>query len=367
MNNINYLAGLNQFVKLHGIAQGIKQSQLNDILQKINRIEGDGSGSWVGEFSQVGDNYYQQKKYDKAMCFYNLARFACFNQANNINITKKSIIAFNLWNIKNGYFFIRDEYVFEEKSIPFYFHKSKNQESPLLIVIGGIVSTKEQWSNILNIARKLDITTAVLEMPGVGENATIYNECSFKLFAQVIIKMNNYANINQIHIIGLSFGGNLAIRYALKDNRVKSIFTVGAPILYFYHNYYFSKVPDLTKKILSHLCLVDDGSVFDAIKQNGISNNELKLLNIPVNYVFSLQDEIIPCEEKSLLIKFIKKLNLYEFDDVHGSPHHMLEIKMILIRYILSLSNRKKLLNYLLGKFLTILNFRNKFKSGERV
>src|SRR5262249_26325574 len=45
---------------------------------------------------------------------------------------------------------------------------------PLLIVMGGIVSVKEQWAPLLPLLRKLGFAAVVTELPGVGENTLRY-------------------------------------------------------------------------------------------------------------------------------------------------------------------------------------------------
>ena len=61
------------------------------------------------------------------------------------------------------------------------------------------------------------------------------------------------------------------------------------------------------------------GFAFDA--------TQIQNLSIPLHYVFSLRDEIIPLQEKEFLLHNVAHLELIEYDDVHGSPNHLGEIQ----------------------------------------
>jgi len=337
------LTELKQFVKLHARAQKINKSLLDRILKCIKNISDPGPEGWAYEFTKIGDHFYKNKYYLKSMVLYNLAKFPYIDNADRLLASQKSIEAFEQYKQQKKLTCETGYYRYNHQSIPFYFYQSTHYNSPLLIVIGGIISTKEQWTNFLIIAQKLDITTVILEMPGVGENNLHHDNNSFKLFAPVIEKMAPLADITNIHIIAMSFGGNLALKYAVEDDRIKSIFTVGAPVHAFYRDKaFFSTLPFVTKITLSVLYQVHVEDLFSALKKNSISIEDLKKLKSTLYYISSLRDEIIPAAEKKILQDNIASLQWVEFDDVHGSPGHLRDIKLLLFSYLLGLTRKKR-------------------------
>jgi esterase FrsA len=336
---MNYLDELKEFAFLHAASQKMNKKYFSHILNKIDRIDGCNKGSWNNEFKVIADHFFAKKKYSIALQYYNLARFPFINSIEKKLSHRKCIQSFLKFNIVDQKFIYH-----ESEKVPFYFKKNKQKNAPLLIVIGGIVSIKEQWFRLLSLSKILNFSFVLMEMPGVGENSCRYHSGSYSIFTTLINSLENEANTKEVHIVAMSFGGNMALKYAAHDSRIKSIFTVGAPLFHFFTDKpWWNRVPLITKKTLAHICQCDEKSLFLKLQDFKLTENELSKINIPIHYIFSKKDEIIPIEEKNYFRNFLNHSITYEFDDVHGSPNHMKEVQLILLRYLLNISGKKVL------------------------
>jgi len=206
-----------------------------------------------------------------------------------------------------------------------YFTNGAEQKKlPLLVVCGGIVSIKEQWPSFIQNADVLGMAIALVEMPGVGENQIRYRTNAWNMFFLLLDRLSYLADVNHTYLVALSFSGQMAIRCALADKRIKGITTAGALIHHFSTDEaWWHQVPLTTKHTLVHLTGTSIENLFTALSPMALSPKELGSLTIPLNYIVSLKDEIIPLAEKSFLQKHTSTLKLKEFNDVHGSPYHM--------------------------------------------
>ena len=98
---------------------------------------------------------------------------------------------------------------------------------PVLVVLGGIISPKEQWAPLMRMSGRLQMPVVVTEMPGVGENRTRYTPASA---AELSALLDDLRAEHGAYVLGMSFGGHLALRCAAVDPRIHGIATVGAPI-----------------------------------------------------------------------------------------------------------------------------------------
>ena len=360
---MNYLNELKEFAFLHATAQKIDKNLFSNTLKKIKYADEIGSESWSFEFKNRGDLFFEKGSYADALQYYNLARFPFINSVERNLAHNKCVESFWNYNIAKKLNVEKKFIDYDGNKVGFYFRNKKNKNAPLLIVIGGIVSIKEQWFRILLLSKKLNYSIVLTEMPGVGENNCKYHKDSYSLFSKIIESLSNITKTDNVHIIAMSFGGNMALKCAAYDSRIKSIFTVGAPL----HNFFmdknwWSKVPSITKKTLSHVCKCNESNLFNTINQFSITHNEISKITIPVHYINSKNDEIIPPTEIDFFQKFTNQKIIYEFDDVHGSPHHMKEIQIALISYMfLSLDN--KIIPTVMKLYLKIVQFlKRKYK-----
>lgn len=332
-----YLDELKDLVKLHARAQNVTQTYCQSILDRITHFEGNSPGSWVYEWSRDAPLLLRKARWLEATRLYNMARFPFISSAAQAQAYNSCVESFNQWlltkpnlrKIKIGT---------TEGSFNVYFaNNSDKKNQPLLVVLGGIVSIKEQWIAFLEKANTLGMAVAVTEIPGVGENTLPYGPNAWKMFSILLDRLSPIADVNNTFLVAFSFSGHMAIRCALVDNRIKGISTVGAPIHHFFTDQtWWNEIPLTTKSTLAHLLRVEIDDLFSVISSMALYPSQLESLSIPLNYIFSRRDEIIPTAEKSFLQQHIPKLNLKEFDDVHGSPNHLQEMQLWIPLSILS-------------------------------
>jgi hypothetical protein len=58
------------------------------------------------------------------------------------------------------------------------------------------------------------------------------------------------------------------------------------------------------------------------MREWALTPNELRALDIPVDYLASTRDEVIPAAENDFLRGHLDRLNLLLVNDVHASPNH---------------------------------------------
>jgi hypothetical protein len=203
------------------------------------------------------------------------------------------------------------------------------ERRPLLVMMGGIVSIKEQWAPVLSKIRQLGMAGVVTEMPGVGQNTMRYDGESWQLLPRILDAVGDRADVTQTYAMTLSFSGHLALRSAIEDTRIKGIVTAGAPVNEFFTNASWQRrVPRLTMDTLAHVSGTSPAELPDRLRDLALTGDQLNALDVPVCYVASRRDEIIPGGEIGLLKKHVRRLQVLENDDVHGSPRHIAETRL---------------------------------------
>lgn len=351
---MTYLQELQNLVMLHARAQNMNMAHCNQVLAKIKTFEQQGEGGWGYEWARQGDRYVADGKAQGAFQFYNLARFPYPDNDDMKAAHQKCVQTFISCTKVKGIDFRHLKINFKGVDIPFYF-SSAGEHKPLLLVMGGIVSIKEQWQAFLWAGKKLGVSVLVAEMPGVGENALIYDRTAYEFLSKLIDAVQDLADVSHTHIVAMSFSGNLALRQAIDDSRIRAITTVGAPVYQFFKDgAWWQQVPQTTKRTLVHLCGVGEDKVFDYISRFAIEGDELAALKIPVYYVRSMNDEIIPPGEKDMLMRHVAALTMREYKDVHGSPNHMSDLQKYVPMTVLKEAGTNRMAHMMLNLMLAL-------------
>jgi pimeloyl-ACP methyl ester carboxylesterase len=232
---------------------------------------------------------------------------------------------------------------------------STTDRRPLLLIMGGIVSVKEQWAPILARIAQLGMAGVVTELPGVGENTLRYDAKSWQMLSGILDALSDRAEVNQTYAMTLSFSGHLALRCAVDDQRIRGVITTGAPINRFFTDTAWQEtVPGVTVDTLAALTgaepgVVSAGRVLAGLADWALSTDQLAALDIPVWYVASRRDEIIPAGELDLLREHVRELHLVANDDVHGSPEHTTETQLWCLLALLRMRGGHRLLRGTVG------------------
>ncbi|TVZ75516.1 alpha/beta fold hydrolase [Streptomyces sp. BK340] len=333
------LTELKDLVLLHAQAQGIPQA---DCAQLLRSITSDGAGtptSWVDAWSAAAKRHLAADDHLLACRHYNMARFPFVDGPERAAALRECVTAFQSWATPHR--ITREEVRVGDGRMPFWLSappSARGGSGPALIVVGGIISIKEQWGELLPMARRLGMTVACAELPGVGESSVHYDRNAWRIFPALLDRLAELRGVSEAYVLAMSFGGNLAIRAAADDKRLRGICTVGAPISAFFTDQdWWPQLPGTTLRTLAHLTGHPVDELQERIADWALTDAELSQVDIPVRYVASARDEIIPAADPALVRRRIRDSEVLEHDDVHGSPQHLLETRLWLMKSLLSM------------------------------
>lgn len=343
-----YLSELKDLVGLHARAQGIADKRCAQILGSIECDGGASDNAWVNAWSRAASECEADGD-DRGACrFYNLARFPYVDGPDRATALAKCVAVFERWASTRK--IERLEFSVGALRVRSWVKTVVGKSKALLLVFGGIVSIKEQWGDLLNNADRLGMTVAITEMPGVGENTLLYDNNSWEMLPKLLDKLGELSGAECAYVTAMSFGGHLALRAALHDMRIKGIVTVGAPISDFFTRAdLWPSLPETTIRTLAHIAKVERKDLQRHVASFALTDDELLRLKIPVYYVASRRDEIIPRSDSQRLSRHVAQARIVEFDDVHGAPRHLTEYKIGIVRALLDMQDRDRLRRAALG------------------
>ncbi|QXX95821.1 alpha/beta fold hydrolase [Serratia marcescens] len=360
----DYLQELKSFVLLHCEAQQLKTQRVQQVLGKITHAEGNEAGSWCAEWCRQAQRQEQLRDWAQAAKLFNMARFPFAENEMQFKAHLACIENFKKSMNEAG---VKLTTLALSGGVFKAYAAGLDRGWPVLVVCGGIVSIKEQWQRFLLLAERLRLCVVATEMPGVGENALRYTPQAWTLFPQILDALEGRADTRQCHLMAMSFSGHLALR-AAADARIRGITTVGAPIASFFRQYSNATVPEVTRRTLSHLTGLTQESLFIQIRDWQIDANAMPRLTIPVHYLQSEHDEIIPLSESHALNEIAADARVYRLPDVHGSPNNMHLVAPWALASILSSfpARRKQAFIFrMLWKTKALLHRRRRFNPSQ--
>ncbi|MCQ4209126.1 alpha/beta hydrolase [Streptomyces longispororuber] len=319
----HHLLELKEFALLHARGQGMAPGKAARILSGISNDRRGDPESWAATWTRAGRAAAVRGRHLEACAHFALARFPYHGDPVRAAAGRLGVESFDTWR--------RDRDI-ERLDIPFQdgrvacwttgLHPARRR--PLLIVMGGIVSVKEQWAPLLPLLGRLGFAAVVTEFPGVGENTLTYRPDSWELLPHLLDQLADRANVADTSLLTLSFSGSLALHAASEDARIRRILTVGAPVgAFFTDTDWRPRIPRITVETLCRLTgAADHDALWSALPEHAIGADRLRQVRVPVRYVASSRDEIIPAAERGLLAA-LPDLRVKTFDDVHGSPGHL--------------------------------------------
>jgi esterase FrsA len=323
---VNDAEELKRFAMVHTNAQRIPRARCAELLARVKSDEEGAPGSWAVEWSQAAAQFEQEGRFLEAYRFYNMARFPFVDGPTRLAALGRCVGSFE--RVAQGMPHVhRDELdVLGTRLRCWSTGLSRSKPRPLLLLMGGIVSIKEQWAPILAQVKANGMAGLVAEMPRVGENPLPYDASSWQLISALLDAVGDRADTTRSYALALSFSGHLALRCAARDDRIKGVITSGAPIRRFFRDPVWQQhVPAVTVDTIAHLCGIPSDRVFEYLAEWELTDDDLSAVNVPVAYLASRRDEIIPPDEPDVLRTRIRDLRVLENDDVHGSPQHTTE------------------------------------------
>jgi esterase FrsA len=331
-NATNDIGELKRYVGVH--ARGQQIPGYAEILGRI-RTDADGPGSWVGEWSAEAERLADEGRHLEACRHFIMARFPFVDGPARRRALERAVASFDRWRPGQDIHRL-------EADLPggrvgcWQTGLSAGGRRPLLLLMGGNVSVKEQWAPALPVFRRLGMAAIVADMPQCGENPLPYDAASPGLLSGLMDAVAGQADVSRTYAIALSFSGHLALRAAVRDPRIKGIVTVGAPVRgFFTDESWQARVPRLTTDTLAHMTGLPAGEVYPALRGWALTPEELAGLTATVGYVASGRDEIIPPADPRLIRERVRRAWLLEHDDVHAAPDHVRETQLWSARCLL--------------------------------
>jgi len=334
---------LKEFVKLHAVGQGIHRSVVNDILDRINFSSGNDSGAWAFEWMRNAENSFHDG--DKLGTFvrYNLARFPFVDSEPRKKALTKCVEIFEDFCQSQELDIQRLKIAVNGLSVPVYgSNLNETGGRPLLVVMGGIVTIKEQWYGFLTGAWKIRCPVVAIDFPGGGQSPLKYHKDSAEDLRLILDGIFKHVKVDKCIAISLSFCGPLFMKLSLSDHRIKGIIASASPIYHFFTDAeWWRKVPMITRSSMAHCMGISLEQLAEKKKEMGLPPDELEKIDIPVTYIASLHDEIIPPDEWDLVREKVSNARVIKINDVHGAPNRLRQYNLELIWSILRHTNRE--------------------------
>jgi hypothetical protein len=331
---MNDVAQLKQYVVVH--ARGQKIANYGEILDRISGDHATGAGSWVAEWTAVAERLEERGRLLEASRHYAMARFPFPDGPARREAQDRCVYAFDRWRMAQTGIERLDVDLPEGRVRCWAAGLDQTNPRPLLLVMGGIVTVKEQWGSMLGRIAGMGMAGIVTEMPNVGQNSIRYGSTSWRMLSGVLDAVSDRADVAHTYAMTLSFSGHMALRCAVDDSRIRAVITAGAPVSDFFTDTTWQRhVPLITSRTVAHMMEVDAASVFENLPDLALTAAQLSGPAIPVRYVASQRDEIIPATDWRRLREHISDCEVLEIDDVHGAPGHVLESRLWCLRSLL--------------------------------
>lgn len=336
---MNDLAELKRFVIVHARAQGIPRRRYARILGDIDN-DGGAAGSWTRVWCREAERHEAAGRPLEACRHYNMARFPYVDGPARAEAYERCVAVFDRWRRGTGRIERLDLDLDGGRVRCWTTGLAAAEPRPLLLVMGGIVSIKEQWAPVLLQAYRLGFAGVVSELPGVGDNSLPYQADSWRMLPSMLNAISGRADVGRTYAVALSFSGHMALRAAAEDDRIRGIITVGAPVARVFADPMWQRqLPRITRDTLAHISGVPGDALAEHLRPFELDDARLAAVRVPVAYTASRRDEIIPAEDIARLRRCVARLGIVENDDVHGSPRHTAETRLWIVRSLLHMAS----------------------------
>lgn len=321
-----------ELARLHARAQGISPAAFDAV------VAGLPDGGWAATWARHADRHAAVGRPLAACRHHAMARWPFPAEPAALRSATECVRAFDRWRRRTGGVERLELDLPGGRVACWTAGLDGDRPRPLVLVTGGIVSVKEQWAPWLGAARQLGVAVVVTELPSVGENTVRFGPAALDLLPQLLDRIGPSACRAGVHVVGLSFGGHLALAAAPDDPRIASILTVGAPVhRLFTDRQLWERLPRTTTATLEHLTGTRGTDTPGLLAAMALTPQHLSRVAVPVRYVASRHDEIVPRSEWELLARYVPDLEWVEFDDVHGAPDHLTDTRLWLLGRLLTL------------------------------
>ena len=352
---MNDVRELKRFGFAHARAQGIPAARYREVCGRIDTDTGAEDGSWAGEWTRAAEALARDGRPLDACGHYNLARFPYVADQARQEAQDRCVAAFGTWAAE------RPDIRRLELAVPggtvrcWTSGLSTREPRPLLVVMGGIVSVKEQWAPLLARIGRLGLAGVVTELPGVGEHTGLYTVDSWRVLGALLDTLADRAQVAETYVLAMSFGGHLALRCAGTDPRVRGVVTAGAPVTEFFTDpAWQSRLPRVTTDTLAHLT----GTKVESMGSWALTDDDLTAVDVPVYYVASRRDEITPPGDATRVRDHVRDAHFLTYDEDHASPRYAAETRAWIMLALLRLLGTRPVPRAVAGTLRRVLHAR---------
>lgn len=194
--------------------------------------------------------------------------------------------------------------------------QADNPEAPLVILLPGLDSTKEEFFNWENVFLKRGMATLSLEGPGQGEtgyHSHIRPDYEVAVTTALdALHGRSDLDLEKVGLVGVSMGGYYAPRAAAFEPRITAAAAIGGP-------YNFGDCWDILPMITRETFLHHSGAANEEEGQEIAS--QLSLLGVaeqitqPLLIVFGKLDRLIPYQQAERLAAEVANATLVMYED----------------------------------------------------
>lgn len=334
---------LKHLIELHIAAQNVPFEVFAPALAAIDHDGEPGSGDWATEWSLLGQELLADGKPEAALQAFNFGRFPFIDGEARRDAHQRCVSLFQSWILAKRPGIQRQMVSFAGNEFPVYVSGKPGPKRPLLLVIGGIVSIKEQWYRSLLDGTKLGFAVCVAEFPGVGENPLSYTPENAAYIGAIVDALCGEDRDVSVYCVAISFSGHLALLHASSDPRIRGLILSGTPAHTFFRcPDWWLQVPATTLATLSHLTGEPLPDLAQRMQRYALSIAQLSSIAIPVRHITAQRDEIVPAADAAFLLQHLPQAEELRLDDIHGAPHCMPLIKKYIPYSLLVLSGRSR-------------------------
>ena len=190
------------------------------------------------------------------------------------------------------------------------------ERPPLVVVLPGLDSTKEEFFNWENVFLQRGMATVSLDGPGQGETgytSTIRHDYNVAVTALLDhVAGRDDLDLDRVGCVGVSMGGYYAPRVAAFEPRIKAVIPIGGP-----YNFgdCWDQLPMLTRETFTH----HSGAANEAEAKERVSQLSLagiaEKITQPMLVIFGKLDRLIPYQQAEQLAAEAPNAQLVMYPD----------------------------------------------------
>ena len=299
-------------LRFHG--DGVPAPDLRAAREQLSRW-----GDWYAFWAERGDTYEQLARAAlergrrtsagellwQASLSYHYAQFLWFHEPESREAGQHRKVA--LYRQAAPIFSIpaeRFDLPFEEYTIPGYLRLPPNQNgpAPLVLVLGGLESTKEESYLFEQRCLARGLATCSFDGPGQGE---MYFQTplrpDFHRFASAVIDWlatRPEVDSDRLGVLGRSLGGYYAIHSAAHELRIKACVAWGV----LFDLSYYDQMREPSRQGFAYVAGYDDGDAASSYLQETVNlAGQAERVRCPVYALHGAQDRLIPVAQVAKL------------------------------------------------------------------